>query len=211
MGFHFRIYISLIFFNFRNIVGLKTVILHKGWGFSMKANLMNTVQSLQNNLLLPELVVFDLDMCLWSPEMYTLDEIPTQKDIVIGNLYRDSVDPQLVEGVVGVKSGHEVISLFPAAILILRRFYMGYYGDKFRIAAASSADTPLAVSIGRAAMALLEVLPGVSVRDVFAKGWPKNFEGNLQIGRQPPLSANKAQSHFPILRSETGKVSALKT
>jgi hypothetical protein len=25
---------------------------------------------------LPELVVFDLDDCLWSPEMYTLSEIP---------------------------------------------------------------------------------------------------------------------------------------
>lgn len=27
----------------------------------------------------PELVVFDLDQCLWSPEMYTLHELPSKK------------------------------------------------------------------------------------------------------------------------------------
>lgn len=33
---------------------------------------------------LPELIVFDLDDCLWTPEMYTLSEIPTKK--VLGPL-----------------------------------------------------------------------------------------------------------------------------
>lgn len=28
---------------------------------------------------LPRLVVFDLDQCLWSPEMYLLREIPTER------------------------------------------------------------------------------------------------------------------------------------
>ena len=35
-----------------------------------------------------------------------------------------------------------------------------------RLAAASSADTPFAVQIGRAAMRILEVVPGVTVEEV---------------------------------------------
>ena len=48
----------------------------------------------------PELVVFDLDMCLWSPEMYTLSEIPTPGDAIRGKL--GDLD---TEGVISVKSG----------------------------------------------------------------------------------------------------------
>jgi magnesium-dependent phosphatase 1 len=56
----------------------------------------------------------------------------------------------------------------------------------------------------RSALDLLEVVPGVSVRQVLAAGWPADFDGNLQIGRQPPLSSNKAATHFPRLRGFTG-------
>ena len=100
--------------------------------------------------LLPELVVFDMDMCLWSPEMYTLDSIPTVKDAQRGKLGDKG------EGVVAVSSGYEDIRIFPAALTVLQDFYEGKYGSKMRIAAASSADTPRAVSIGRAAMGILE-------------------------------------------------------
>ncbi len=34
----------------------------------------------------PSLVVFDLADCVWSPEMHTLDEIPTERDVVLGDL-----------------------------------------------------------------------------------------------------------------------------
>jgi len=37
-----------------------------------------------------------------------------------------------------------------------------------RLAAASSANTPLAVKIGRAAMQILEVVPGVTVEEVMS-------------------------------------------
>lgn len=73
-----------------------------------------------------------------------------------------------------------------------------------RVAVASSADTPLAVRIGRSALEFLEVVPGVTVREVLGMGWPEGFKGNLQIGRTPPLSSNKAATHFPVLRRETG-------
>ena len=72
------------------------------------------------------------------------------------------------------------------------------------------ADTPLAVSIGRKAMSMLEVDAGVTVRQVFAKGWPEGFEGNLQIGRSPPLSSDKAVTHFPILHVRYLYLSAFK-
>lgn len=147
---------------------------------------------------LPELVVFDLDMCLWSPEMYTLDQIPDKGDVIMGKLNEKDT------GVRAVKSGYEEIKLFPAALSILQDFYRGSYGPNMRIAAASSADTPRAVAIGRAAMELLEIFPGVTMRKVFAKGWEDGFEGNLQIGRTPPLSSDKAATHFPILQRETG-------
>jgi magnesium-dependent phosphatase 1 len=146
--------------------------------------------------LLPKLVVFDLDMCLWAPEMYTLDEVPSEENVVRGEL----ADGQF--GVIGVKSGWETIRLFPAALKVLQEIHDGKYTD-LRIAAASSADTPLAVEIGKKAMGLLEVFPGVTVRDVFARGWPDGFNGNMQIGRTPPLSSDKAVSHFPIILRET--------
>ncbi|RYG68045.1 hypothetical protein EON64_06040 [archaeon] len=144
---------------------------------------------------LPQLIVFDLDHCLWLPEMYTLDEIPKKR--IQGSLCGRG------DGAIGVMSGHQQIKLFPDALRILQEIYLDIYPG-IRIAAASSADTPRAVSIARAAMGLLEILPGVTMRDAFAKGWPEGFSGNLQIGRSPPLSSDKAISHFPILRRETG-------
>ena len=144
----------------------------------------------------PELVVFDLDQCLWSPEMYTLSEVPSSSKIKMGSLGKYG------DGIVGVWSGRELIQLFPAAVEVLQRYYLDNYPG-MRIAAASSADTLHAVKIGRTAMSLLEILPGVTMRAVFAKGWPVGFEGNMQIGRTPPLSSDKAATHFPILRQLT--------
>lgn len=147
---------------------------------------------------LPRLVVFDLDMCMWSPEMYELDVIPDPTSVI-----RGSLNSRGDEGVIAVQSGHEQIKLFPDALKILQDFHNGVFGDDMRIAAASSADTPRAVKIGRTALGLLEVAPGVTVRSVFNRGWPEGFEGNMQIGRTPPLSSDKATTHFPILKKET--------
>mmetsp|Transcript_7940 Transcript_7940/g.29704 ORF Transcript_7940/g.29704 Transcript_7940/m.29704 type:complete len:251 (-) Transcript_7940:48-800(-) len=148
---------------------------------------------------LPELVVLDLDMCVWSPEMFELSLVPkANQDEVCGDLGGNYGD-----GVTGAKSGGRTIQLFPGARFALQQFYEGAYPG-VRLAAASSADTPLAVSIGRAAMGLIEVVPGVTVREVFAMGWPEGFEGNMQIGRTPPLSSDKSKTHFPILKDQTG-------
>jgi len=145
----------------------------------------------------PELVVFDLDACTWTEEMYTLRDV-----VDPSRSRRGALGPDCGEGVVAAMSGNTPIELHPGARRAFQQIWRG--AVRARAAAASTADTPLAVRIGRSALDVLEVFPGVTVRDVFAKGWPEGFEGNLQIGRTPPLSANKAATHFPILRRETG-------
>ena len=97
------------------------------------------------------------------------------------------------------------------ALLALQEAADGMYGD-MKLAVASSADTPLAEQIGRAAMKILEVLPGKTVYDVLIDGfedgpWQEPRErgpANLQIGRQPPLSSDKSRTHFPALQAAYG-------
>ena len=159
---------------------------------------------------LPKLCVLDLDMCVWRPEMYELYEVPQAGECEIrGDLNGRG------QGVTGVKSGGDVIQLFPGALVALQEMADGVH-EGMRFAVASSADTPLAEEIGRAAMKILEVLPGVTVYDVLVKGWedepmqppaPGGFERgpvNLQIGRQAPLTSDKSRTHFPALRDGTG-------
>ena len=143
----------------------------------------------------PDLCVFDLDACFWDQEMYTLSKIPDASNIVKGDLNGRG------EGVVGVMSGRNKISLHDGSLIALQNHYDGKFDD-MKVCFASSADTPLAEKIGRAALKLLEVVPGVTVWDlVVGRDW--NGEDINQIGRQPPLSSNKAATHFPILRELT--------
>eukprot|EP00580_Thalassiosira_gravida_P006220 CAMPEP_0201636044 /NCGR_PEP_ID=MMETSP0493-20130528/8349_1 /ASSEMBLY_ACC=CAM_ASM_000838 /TAXON_ID=420259 /ORGANISM="Thalassiosira gravida, Strain GMp14c1" /LENGTH=223 /DNA_ID=CAMNT_0048108077 /DNA_START=122 /DNA_END=793 /DNA_ORIENTATION=- len=143
----------------------------------------------------PELVVFDLDACFWDQEMYTLSIIPDESDIVTGDLNERG------EGVVGVMSGRSRISLHKGSLLALQSHHDKKYPNT-KVCFASSADTPQAERIGRAALKLLEVVPGTTVWDlVVGRDW--DGEDVNQIGRQPPLSANKSATHFPVLRELT--------
>ena len=105
------------------------------------------------------------------------------------------------DGVVGVHSGGSVIRIYKGALMAMQGVWDGKYPG-MRLAVASSADTPLAESIGRAAMDLLEVVPGVTMKEVLTRGFEDG--SNLQIGRQAPLSSDKSRTHFPILREATG-------
>jgi len=143
----------------------------------------------------PELCVFDLDACLWDKEMYEMTAIPTKSGKICGDLNKKGY------GVIGVMSGRDKISLHRGSLVALQ----GHADRQFsgmRIAVASSADTPFAEKVGRAALKMLEVLPGVSVWDVLLRDW----EGRdvNQIGRQPPLSSDKSATHFPRLKEATG-------
>ena len=128
--------------------------------------------------------------------MYTLSKIPGPSDVVQGDLNGRG------EGVQGVMSGRERIALHAGALAALQAHSNGAYPG-MKVCFASSADTPLAERIGRAALRLLEVVPGTTVWDLVAgRDW--DGEDVNQIGRQPPLSANKAATHFPRLRELTG-------
>lgn len=142
----------------------------------------------------PELVVFDLDACFWDQEMYLMNAIPQ-------NTLRGDLNGR-GEGVVAALSGREPIRLHRGSLEAFQRHADGAFpGTKFLF--ASSADTPFAEKCGRAALKLLEVLPGLTVWDlVVGRDWEgQDFN---QIGRQPPLSSNKARSHFPRIRELTG-------
>eukprot|EP00729_Bicosta_minor_P003302 gene3302-5059_t len=149
---------------------------------------------------LPELCVFDLDDCLWHPEMYTIHDIPSEA--VLGELSPG------VQGVVGAKGGSTVVELFPAALKVLQDIHRGKYGS-MKIAAASSADTPKAVACAKASMDILEIVPGVTMKQLFdtvGGGYPADViasRQHLQIGRSPPLSSNKT-THFSFLTKATG-------
>ena len=142
----------------------------------------------------PELIVFDLDACFWTKEMYQLQVVCTE---------RDRIFCERTNTCIGVRSGERtVIELHEGARKALEEYLDGKYPGA-RLATASSADTPLAVSIGKSALSLLEIIPGVSCASVFAIGFEQEFAGNMQIGRTKPLSSNKSETHFPILRKET--------
>jgi magnesium-dependent phosphatase 1 len=144
----------------------------------------------------PKLCVFDLDACFWDQEMYEMPSIPTAENVVKGNLNGRGV------GVIGVMSGGHKIGLHAGSMQALQDHYDGkFHGMK--VAFASSADTPKAEKIGRSSLKLLEVVPGTTVWDlVVGRDWVGTDVN--QIGRQPPLSSNKAQSHFPFLKKATG-------
>jgi hypothetical protein len=104
------------------------------------------------------------------------------------------------EGVTGVYSGRDKISLYPGSLMALQEHAQGKYPG-MKICFASSADTPFAEKVGRASLKMLEVIPGMTVWDLAMRDWD-NKDVN-QIGRQPPLSSNKAQTHFPRIREIT--------
>jgi len=150
----------------------------------------------------PELVVFDLDACFWDQEMYEMPSIPTQKNVVMGVLGGPNPQAKETDGVIGVYSGRNKIALHLGALRAIQEHYRGRQYPGMKICFASSADTPQAEQIGRASLKLLEVVPGVTIWDVVLHDW-NQIDVN-QIGRQPPLSSNKAQTHFPRIRDMTG-------
>ena len=144
----------------------------------------------------PELLVYDLDACFWDREMFQMPSIPSENNVVRGDLNGRG------EGVIGVMSGGHQISLNQGSLQSMQEHADHKYPD-MRVAFASSADTPFAEKIGRASLKLLEILPGITVWDLAVDRDWKGIDVN-QIGRQPPLSSNKARSHFPRLKEATG-------
>lgn len=76
--------------------------------------------------MLPRLIVFDLDACLWSPEMFELSAAPTTYD----------------GAAQGVRAGREHVKLFAGARAVLRRVQGDAAFRETRIAVASSTTEP---------------------------------------------------------------------
>ena len=133
----------------------------------------------------PELVVFDLDMCMWSPEMYTLDSAPTEA-VECG-----SGDEAMIIG--ARTQGGSTVKLFPGALRALQELYLqrdtAWAGTL--VAAASSSEEP---SFSAACLGLLEILSGVKMREAFSY---------FAIGRTGELSSDK-RTHFSKIRRESG-------
>lgn len=142
----------------------------------------------------PQLVVLDLDDCVWHPEMYTLNKIPEK--LVMGKHLSSDEE----ECVVGVKSGRATVALHPGAVYALRKLWANGFPDNVRFATASSANTPFAVKCAHASLRALEVHPGVSVYQVLHRGWEHDDDRHLQIGRSHPLSEDK-RTHFNLLNT----------
>ena len=65
-----------------------------------------------------------------------------------------------------MKSGNQTLRLFPGAMSVLQSIHAGKFpgrmksSGRMRLAIASSAITPKAVEIAKAAMEILEIVPG---------------------------------------------------
>eukprot|EP00930_Biecheleria_cincta_P061240 TRINITY_DN46815_c0_g1_i1.p1 TRINITY_DN46815_c0_g1~~TRINITY_DN46815_c0_g1_i1.p1 ORF type:complete len:213 (-),score=27.58 TRINITY_DN46815_c0_g1_i1:21-566(-) len=77
--------------------------------------------------MLPALIVFDLDACLWSPEMFELSAAPTSYDGSRG----------------GVAAGRDTVRLFPGAVAVLQRLLNDSRFKDTKVAVASSTTEPV--------------------------------------------------------------------
>ena len=124
---------------------------------------------------IPSLIVFDLDACLWSPEMYELDKAPSTYDAKRG----------------GVKAGRDTVTLYPGARDTLLRLLTDSTFQGCKIAAASSTTEPAY------AKKCLEQTP------IDLSGQRKETMSDIIKYRQI-YPGSKGRSHFPRLQQETG-------
>jgi len=156
---------------------------------------------------LPSMIVFDLDDCLWTPEMHELSGMPSIP--VEGPL--DPTDNNSQLGTVGMKvpsrrrrgnnkgfdwggcanDGEEVVELYPGARLVLRELATNPKYAAVKIAVASSSLEP---SYSRACINGIEIVDGVTM---------KNMISFSQIGREGQLTSRKT-SHFKLLHEQSG-------
>eukprot|EP00566_Odontella_aurita_P016871 CAMPEP_0113541924 /NCGR_PEP_ID=MMETSP0015_2-20120614/9315_1 /TAXON_ID=2838 /ORGANISM="Odontella" /LENGTH=247 /DNA_ID=CAMNT_0000441911 /DNA_START=65 /DNA_END=808 /DNA_ORIENTATION=+ /assembly_acc=CAM_ASM_000160 len=149
----------------------------------------------------PELAVLDLDATFWNQEMYAMTSKPVRT--VMGDLNGRGVG--VVGAVCASEAGESEIRLYDGSLDVFQRHFVDCEYPDTKLLSASSADTPFAEQVARAALQLLEVVPGLTVWDaVVSRDW--QGEDFNQIGRQASqgLSSNKARLHFPKIHALTG-------
>ena len=140
---------------------------------------------------LPSMIVFDLDDCLWSPEMHELNGLPEIP--VHGELNPKSIGGKRLKGVVGlqVPRYRDTVMLFDGARRVLYEIATNPIYKDILLATASSSLEP---SYSYACLAGIEILPGLTMGDMMTYN---------QIGRTGNLSPDKT-THFRELHDESG-------
>ena len=156
----------------------------------------------------PKLVVFDLDDCTWSPETCFLSNTPNKNKLKTGPLLDQGT------GIIAVHCGNNYLSVHPGAMKAFQEIYKNEKYPNMRLALASSASnyggrgSGCPADIGFQALEILEILPGVTIRNVLDNSW-KNHENysniikndfHCLIGNSGILTEDKSRSHFPLLR-----------
>ena len=139
---------------------------------------------------LPTMIVFDLDDCLWSPEMHELYSKPILP--VRGVLNPHCLKEQQTTGVVGLSNRHgDTVRLYEGARRALYEVVTDPLYSDVTIAVASSSLEP---TYSHACLEGIEVVPGRTMRDVIRYD---------EIGRTGKLTSRKT-SHFKELHRESG-------
>ena len=178
-----------------------------GKGSSAAAAASSSSCNSDDNNDLPSMIVFDLDDCLWTPEMHELSGMPSIP--VEGPLDPSDNNSQL--GTVGMKvpsrrrrgnnkgfdwggyanDDEEVVELYPGARLVLRELVTNPKYEGVKIAVASTSLEP---SYSRACINGIEIVDDVTMKDIISL---------LQIGREGQLTSRKT-SHFKLLHKQSG-------
>jgi magnesium-dependent phosphatase 1 len=151
---------------------------------------------------LPSMIVFDLDDCLWTPEMHELPgcpELPVHGKLnpnynnsTSGNSNGNGKQKQQT-GVVGLQvlRYRDTVTLYDGARRVLYELATNPVYKGVLLATASSSLEP---SYSYACLAGIEILPGLTMGDMMSFN---------QIGRTGNLSPDKT-SHFRELHDESG-------
>lgn len=176
MLLRFRVLISLPFLQLQSLQAFS----------SMSRKQMKNIFSRSSLSALPTMIVFDLDDCLWSPEMYTL-RYPGPTIPITGKT--EGCDEDVVIGM-QCPNGPTVKLFGGARSALLELATDPKYKDVI-IAAASSSEEP---TFSKACLDNIEVLPGKTMRSMFQY---------TQIGRTGKLSSRKT-THFKELHQDSG-------
>ena len=137
------------------------------------------------------MIVFDLDDCLWTPEMH---ELPGCPEIPVhGELNPNNTGGKQQKGVVGlqVPRYRDTVTLYDGARKVLYELATNPIYKDVLLATASSSLEP---SYSYACLAGIEILPGLTMGDMMSFN---------QIGRSGNLSPDKT-THFRELHDESG-------
>jgi magnesium-dependent phosphatase-1 len=130
------------------------------------------------------MIVFDLDMCLWHPEMWELSSKPIEP------IHGELGDKGL--GVIAVTNYKEEVRLHDGALNILQELLKPDYKGCI-LGLASSTSWPEYAS---KCLELLEIVPKTSIGSLFDLKFRK-------IGNKSPLSLDK-RSHLKLLHELSG-------